>query len=531
MLNGNIELNKKLHQKFESSLLKLWSFQYMFYNSKLSVAECITYGSAEDLYHCECTACGKAMALPKVTASKSVICPHCNARTIAKSGRKNVTHEKISEHSAYYGYYQDYDKGKLLRVFEVSRNYSNEIGKRGRFVYKELQRYYIDDTEVVCYSRKTKLHYYCYCGGYGSIREDDHDWSPEVVNWNLCSFKVIDEDYILNTCNKYLKEYVSSRYINKPWKAHLSEVYHLVSMMRININLKTLIDYGFIKIAFEEDYNSRGYINCKKNKSISKLLKFDINRLPLSKRVDLSTDSAKRYALLEKEKVPINPVNMAICKELCNYKVRLDPYVKRTNTSLRKIIKCLRNNMAKSNMKVSDYIDYLRQLSELGRDITYSGFALPTNLQQAHDNTANEYINWKDEQEKHRLEKISIGYKELYKSYQPIFGTNNDNYTVLVPSCGEDIKTEGSKLRHCVGSYTDRHLSKSCIILFIRESNNSNKPYYTLEWNPKTKNVVQCRGLSNINYKDNVELSEFVDGWTIRVLKNLRLLNKKKRSA
>ena len=268
-----------------------------------------------------------------------------------------------------------------------------------------------------------------------------------------------------------------------------------------------------------------------KNKNITDLLKFDINRFSLNERIFMTTDAAKRYALMEKHKVPINYANIEICKSLCNYKVRLDQYVNITNTSLRKIVKCLRNNMSKSNMKVSDYIDYLRQSSSMGKDITYSGYALPTNLQMVHDDTSAEYIKWTADQEKHRIDEITKGYKELYKTYQPIFGTNGDKYTVIVPSSDKEIITEGTKLHHCVGSYTGRHLSKSCIILFIREASNVNKPYYTLEWNPKSKSIVQCRGLSNIDYEKNTELFNFIKDWKIRVLKNLRVLNNQKRSA
>ena len=58
--------------------------------------------------------------------------------------------------------------------------------------------------------------------------------------------------------------------------------------------------------------------------------------------------------------------------------------------------------------------------------------------------------------------------------------------------------------------------------IFIRKKSEPDKPFYTLEYNPKTENIVQCRGSHNCGKTPEVEA--FVNAWSEYIR------NKKKKS-
>ena len=68
-------------------------------------------------------------------------------------------------------------------------------------------------------------------------------------------------------------------------------------------------------------------------------------------------------------------------------------------------------------------------------------------------------------------------------------------FRIVIPTCPDDIIREGEKLRHCVGSYSDRHFSGKLTILFIRKITNPDKPYVTME--VRGKRIVQVHGYRN----------------------------------
>ena len=70
-----------------------------------------------------------------------------------------------------------------------------------------------------------------------------------------------------------------------------------------------------------------------------------------------------------------------------------------------------------------------------------------------------------------------------------------DGMKIVLPSSPDEIIAEGQALHHCVGTYVERVAKHECIILFLRQSSNMDKPFYTLEI--KNRKAVQVRGLKN----------------------------------
>jgi hypothetical protein len=61
----------------------------------------------------------------------------------------------------------------------------------------------------------------------------------------------------------------------------------------------------------------------------------------------------------------------------------------------------------------------------------------------------------------------------------------------------EEFIDEGSVLRHCVAGYAERHAKGETALFWIRKTEAPDEPYYTLQFNEKTQDVVQNRGKNN----------------------------------
>jgi len=80
----------------------------------------------------------------------------------------------------------------------------------------------------------------------------------------------------------------------------------------------------------------------------------------------------------------------------------------------------------------------------------------------------------------------------------------------------KDLFEEGRKLNHCVGSYSDRILAGQTCIMFVRKTEEPEKPYFTIEINQSRSYVVQLRANSNrlINPVSEKELVKFLREWS-----------------
>ncbi len=144
----------------------------------------------------------------------------------------------------------------------------------------------------------------------------------------------------------------------------------------------------------------------------------------------------------------------------------------------------IRNDWSMLNI----WTDYLRFAKELGYDMKNEIITHPKELMQAHDKAAKTVAAI---QRKQAEEKAKVVNAENKKKYAFEYA----GLRIVIPTCPDDIIREGEKLRHCVGSYSDRHFSGKLTILFIRKITNPDKPYVTME--VRGKKIVQVHGYRN----------------------------------
>jgi hypothetical protein len=81
--------------------------------------------------------------------------------------------------------------------------------------------------------------------------------------------------------------------------------------------------------------------------------------------------------------------------------------------------------------------------------------------------------------------------------------------SVVIPSAAEDLTREGSTLKHCVRSYVELIASRRTFVCFIRNNDDLDTPFYTVEVN--NGSVVQVRGYCN--RRPTREVCDFVTEW------------------
>lgn len=84
---------------------------------------------------------------------------------------------------------------------------------------------------------------------------------------------------------------------------------------------------------------------------------------------------------------------------------------------------------------------------------------------------------------------------------------------LLIRPCRNETELirEGKDLHHCVATYAKRHAEGKTAILFIRQAAEPDTPFFTLEFDEKTRTVRQNRGLRNCDRTP--EVTAFETAW------------------
>ena len=106
--------------------------------------------------------------------------------------------------------------------------------------------------------------------------------------------------------------------------------------------------------------------------------------------------------------------------------------------------------------------------------------------------------------ELYEAQKNSLIDKQIREHAVDVDYKNNGLIILCAKSQGE-LNKESEALHHCVRTYGERVASGRTLIYFVRKTEEVKTPYYTLEIDPVTGVVVQCRGSHNCSMTPEVE--------------------------
>lgn len=166
--------------------------------------------------------------------------------------------------------------------------------------------------------------------------------------------------------------------------------------------------------------------------------------------------------------------------------------------------------------QLSDWIDYMDNAALLGMNLKDPSVKFPKNLKKAHDE-AYEAVR-AAEKGKNGLQIAKIARMEEGLNARFYFETKK--YLIRAPHDHRELIREGEKLHHCVATYAKSIAREESYILFIRDKEAPEDPLFTLELNPDTLQVRQCRGLKNCGYGKDIEA--FIRKWRAAKIETIR---------
>lgn len=160
-----------------------------------------------------------------------------------------------------------------------------------------------------------------------------------------------------------------------------------------------------------------------------------------------------------------------------------------------------RSGLAYKNI-LSDYRDYLNQLAEIG-----GGERYPHDLQEAHRRLSARLRKIKNSE----LQGLFRARRKLWSwaawHYQGMF--------IRIIDSVEEITLEGERQDNCVAGYAARHAQGETVIFVLRKKSEPKENWHTVELNPETLHVKQCRGYRNA--AASAEAEAFIEAWVKRL--------------
>ena len=446
----------------------------------------IIYNNKE--HNAKCTFCGHEFVLKNTEKLKRNMikeCPNCHKKCKSLPGG----HYRIDD-TRYAAYADRYGDGMIVRYFEL---YQSVNEKRSVFEYARdfydrhgnISSYYFDSFKN--------------CGYRGflpekEVRRRPYYITPPFKGWTAqAEFFFPSREYIKDSPYKYI--FLSSEY-DSPALGELvkSNVYNYIyKSMKFPV-LEALIKCGYFNIArliLENECNGRDlapYIKVNKREaSPVKALGLPKHVLKRLKSAGLITTNMfyEIQRLLRRDR--------SIDESVLEFILKYNPRSKETDLimGMGKCLKTLNyiNRQSELNniIALRDYYDYLVTLRRLNMPLA-SERRFPQNLMAAHDEVMAMY---KAEETRNKAQR----YEKLYEELKSFYPTKTiQGLTFILPKSIPELTHEGEAQHNCVGRiYLTRILDRESVVLFVRKSDSPLVPYITLELNPVTKSIVQCR--------------------------------------
>ena len=147
------------------------------------------------------------------------------------------------------------------------------------------------------------------------------------------------------------------------------------------------------------------------------------------------------------------------------------------------------------------YRDYLRMEKELNNENLAKIDKYPKNWLTTFRRTKRNYDDIKKRIDEEKFSKqVELNNDLLYE---------DKKFSIILPQESNDVRKEGSILKHCVASYVDRITNGQTCILFCREKEDVTEPYVTVE--VKNNAITQAYGYQDS--KPPVDALKFLAKW------------------
>ncbi len=163
------------------------------------------------------------------------------------------------------------------------------------------------------------------------------------------------------------------------------------------------------------------------------------------------------------------------------------------------------------DVNISSYADYVKACTYIGLDMTVPKNRYPHDFKHWHDIRIDEYHTAKALKDEEERKELYAQFKDIANKYTSLEYDKKCGYIAIIAQKPSDLVYEGEKLNHCVGrmNYDQKFIREESLIFFIREKENPDTPFVTLEYSLSKKKVLQCYGEND--HKPSEQVLEFVN--------------------
>lgn len=164
----------------------------------------------------------------------------------------------------------------------------------------------------------------------------------------------------------------------------------------------------------------------------------------------------------------------------------------------------------------AEYEDYITACKYLGLDMSDTKNKFPRDFKYWHDVRADEYRTAKALDDERIRKELYENFGKVASKYLGLQYDKKNDFLVFIAKSPDDLKREGERLHHCVGKmgYDQKFAREETLIFFIRAKESPDEPFVTVEYSPKTKQILQYHGVNNSVPAKNVH--DFIyDNWLV----------------
>lgn len=231
---------------------------------------------------------------------------------------------------------------------------------------------------------------------------------------------------------------------------------------------------------------------------------------------------------LQYEKATGKPLPDYAISWFCSQEVKADDLkFIRDRMSIVQIYNYMRRQIRETGMSgkelLTTWADYLSMAQRFGMDTNDAIIYRVRKLRQRHDELVARCNQKELTLRAGEVLKEYPNIEQIYESIKGIYAFTAEDYTVVVPSCIEEIMLEGEHLHHCVGGserYWERIERKESYVLFLRRTSDLQKSYYTLEIEPDGT-IRQKRTMYDRQEADIEDAKKFLKKWQKEISRRL----------
>lgn len=462
-----------------------------------------------------CTYCEKDVPIKNPRHNKQGHCPCCRHEIMFKSVGKAGT---VFTEDRYMYLLQRCEDGFMVREFVGSGRYRKGEYKNPEYSHREIRR--------AIYGRNGHSLRAYYWGDY---KHSEMRWIETRVcgtysGWYNYAGRVYGRtlpDLEKNELRRTgLVESIRSLDTIDPerYLAVLEEVPQMEQLAKAGFPV-------LVRECLDSNYSFRECFKKYGSGSLAKMLGTDTQGL---KRLRENKGGQQFLQWLQYEKATGKPLPDHAISWFCCQDIRADDLkFIRDRMSIVQIYNYMRRQMRETGMSgkelLTTWADYLSMAQRFGMDTNDAIIYRVRKLRQRHDELV---ARCQQKELTLRAGEVLKEYPDIERIYESIKGTYAfaaEDYTVVVPSCIEEIMLEGEHLHHCVGDserYWERIERKESYVLFLRRTSDLQKSYYTLEIEPDGT-VRQKRTMFDRQEADIEDAKKFLKKWQKEISRRL----------